>query len=176
MLIFLNKFVIDFFKIGLAKQKKQCYTQTNFLNLGGSFMNNKYVKSNEIFAVIPKSRKNIKIAYKNGNDFYSVATDKKLDITVGEFKNVLIRNKIRMSYDALILGESGQQLGIITKLFSTSRRSFSASLPETDNKNIKIVLRYLDGADKDPYISKEDLIQFQTEYNDSLNSKKEITM
>lgn len=140
-------------------------------------MKNKYVKANEIFAIIPKSRKNIKIVYKNGKDFYSVETDNKLNIKTSEFKNVLIKDKIRMSYDAYVFGEEEQKIGTITKLFSLNTKSFSASLPDVNNKGIKVIINYLDGTDKEPYILKEDLINLQKDYNNSLKEKnKEIIM
>lgn len=140
-------------------------------------MKNKYVKVNEIFAIISKSRKNIKIVYKNGKDFYSVETDNKLNIKTSEFKNVLIKDKIRMSYDAYVFGEEEQKIGTITKLFSLNTKSFSASLPDINNKGIKVIINYLDGTDKEPYILKEDLVNLQKDYNNSLKEKnKEITM
>ena len=140
-------------------------------------MKNKYVKVNEIFAIIPKSRKNIKIVYKNGKDFYSVETDNKLNIKTSEFKNVLIKDKIRMSYDAYVFGEEEQKIGTITKLFSLNTKSFSASLPDVNNKSIKVIINYLEGTDKEPYILKEDLVNLQKDYNNSLKEKnKEIIM
>ena len=140
-------------------------------------MKNKYVKVNEIFAIIPKSRKNIKIVYKNGKDFYSVETDNKLNIKTSEFKNVLIKDKIRMSYDAYVFGEEEQKIGTITKLFSLNTKSFSASLPDVNNKGIKVIINYLNGTDKEPYILKEDLVNLQKDYNNSLKEKnKEIIM